>query len=205
MLAIIDYGVGNLGSIENMLKKLGCAAEITSDTDAIMAASKIILPGVGSFDHGMRSLRAMNFENVLRYKALEQKVPVLGICLGMQMLGLSSEEGSEPGLGWIDGTCRRFGKEPWDERLKVPHMGWNNVFDQGGNPLLESFAETPRFYFVHSYHFECNEASLVAGTTLYGIQFTSMVRQGNIYGAQFHPEKSHRFGLALLRNFIERC
>lgn len=205
MLAIIDYGVGNLASIENMLKKLGCPAHITSDPDAILAASKIILPGIGSFDHGMRSLRAMNFESLLRHKALEQKVPVLGICLGMQMLGQASEEGVESGLGWIDAACQRFGHEPWDSRLKVPHMGWNTVLDQGGNPLLAGIDETPRFYFVHSFHLVCNDPSLVAGTTHYSIPFTSMVRQGNIYGAQFHPEKSHRFGLALLRNFVERC
>lgn len=205
MLAIVDYGVGNLGSIENMLKKIGCTSQITSDPEAIIAASKIILPGIGSFDHGMRSLRAMDFEGILRYKALEEKTPVLGICLGMQMLGLSSEEGSEPGLGWIDAACQRFGKEPWDARLKVPHMGWNSVKSQGGNPLLEGFDETPRFYFVHTYHLVCNDPSLVAGTTRYSTPFTSMVRQDNFYGAQFHPEKSHRFGLTLLRNFIERC
>lgn len=205
MLAVVDYGVGNLGSIENMLKKIGCDAQITSDPAAISSASKIILPGIGSFDHGMRSLRAMNFEGILRHKVLEAKTPVMGICLGMQMLGLSSEEGREAGLGWVDASCQRFGKEPWDARLKVPHMGWNVVESQGGNPLLEGFDAPPRFYFVHSYHLVCNDPSLVAGTTRYSIAFTSMVRKGNIYGVQFHPEKSHRFGLTLLRNFVFRC
>jgi imidazole glycerol-phosphate synthase subunit HisH len=204
MITLVDIGVGNLGSIENMLRKLGCESTISSDPAVIGEAKKIILPGIGSFDHGMRSLRERDLESVLRHKALVEKTPVLGICLGMQMLGMASEEGSEPGLGWIAARSRRFGGEGWDPRLKVPHMGWNAVASAGDNPLLAGL-ERPRFYFVHSYQVVCDDSSLACGISHYGHDFASMVRQGNIFGAQFHPEKSHRFGSALFRNFMDRC
>lgn len=204
MITIVDIGGGNLGSIENMLKKLGYAPSISADPDVIDAAEKIILPGVGAFDHGMRSLRERNLEAVLRDKVLAQKTPVLGICLGMQMLGLASAEGKEPGLGWIAARSRRFGGEGWDPRLKVPHMGWNAVRSIGDNPLLAGI-DTPRYYFVHSYYVVCDDLATACGLTRYGGEFASMVRQDNIFGVQFHPEKSHRFGFALFRNFLERC
>lgn len=203
MITIVDIGVGNVGAIENMLKRVGCAARTSADPDVILAASKIILPGVGAFDHGMRELRERNLEAVLRDKVLVQRTPVLGICLGMQMLGLSSEEGSEPGLGWIAARSRRFGGEGWDGRLKVPHMGWNAVRPAVENPLLVGI-DRPRFYFVHSYHVVCDDPTTACGLTRYGTDFVSMVRQDNILGVQFHPEKSHRFGFALFRNFVER-
>lgn len=203
MLTIVDFGVGNLGSIENMLKKIGCESRISSDPDVIASASKIILPGVGAFDQGMRSLRERNLEGILRVKALEERIPILGICLGMQMLGHASEEGVEPGLGWIDARCKRFGGEGWDTKLKVPHMGWNTIRHPRDNPLLAGLPDLPRFYFVHSYHLVCSDESIVSGITQYGIAFTSMVQSRNICGVQFHPEKSHRFGLALFRNFVE--
>lgn len=204
MITIVDIGVGNLGSIENMLKKIGCAPRISAAPEVILAATKIILPGVGSFDHGMRCLRERDLEGVLREKAVVQRTPVLGICLGMQMLGLGSEEGSEPGLGWIAAHSRRFGGKSWDERLKVPHMGWNTVRSQGDNPLLAGI-DNPRYYFIHSYHVVCDEPATVCGLTQHGTDFASMVRQDNILGVQFHPEKSHSFGFALFRNFLERC
>lgn len=204
MITLVDIGVGNLGSIENMLKKLGCTPRVSADPEVIAAADKIVLPGVGAFDHGMQSLRERNLEAVLREKALVQKTPLLGICLGMQMLGLSSEEGSESGLGWIAAHSRRFGGEGWDSRLKVPHMGWNAVRGTGENPLLHGI-EDPRYYFVHSYHVLCDDQANVCGLSSYGGDFPSMVRKDNIFGVQFHPEKSHRFGFALFRNFLERC
>ncbi len=144
MITIVDIGGGNLGSIENMLRKLGYVPSISADPNVIDTAEKIILPGVGAFDHGMRSLRERNLEAVLRDKVLAQKTPVLGICLGMQMLGLASEEGDEPGLGWIAARSRRFGGESWDPRLKVPHMGWNAVRNVGDNPLLAGI-DSPRY------------------------------------------------------------
>jgi glutamine amidotransferase len=204
MITIVDIGVGNLGSIENMLKKIGCTPRISADPEVILSASKIILPGVGSFDHGMRSLRERNLEAVLGEKVLTHRTPVLGICLGMQMLGRSSEEGGEPGLGWIAACSRRFGGEGWDAHLKVPHMGWNAVRSQGDNPLLIGI-DSPRYYFVHAYHFVCDDPVVASGLTRYGTDFASMIHQENIFGVQFHPEKSHRFGFALFRNFLERC
>lgn len=204
MIIIVDIGGGNLGSIENMLKRLGYAPSISADPNVIDTADKIILPGVGAFDHGMRSLRERNLEAVLHDKVLVRKTPVLGICLGMQMLGLASEEGGEPGLGWIAARSRRFGGEGWDPRLKVPHMGWNAVRCVGDNPLLAGI-DSPRYYFVHSYHVVCDDPANACGMTRYGDEFASMFCQDNIFGVQFHPEKSHRFGFALLRNFMERC
>lgn len=204
MITLVDIGVGNLGSIENMLKKLGCPSRVSDDPEVVAVADKIILPGVGSFDHGMQSLRERNLEAVLREKVLVQKTPLLGICLGMQMLGLSSEEGSESGLGWIAARSRRFGGEGWDSRLKVPHMGWNAVRAAGENPLLHGI-DSPRYYFVHSYHVVCDDPLNVCGLSTYGGDFASMIRKDNIFGVQFHPEKSHRFGFALFRNFVERC
>jgi glutamine amidotransferase len=204
MLTIVDCGLGNLGSIENMLKRIGCAARVSSQVADIAAASKIILPGIGAFDQGMRNLRELGLEPVLREKVLLRKTPVLGICLGMQMLGRASDEGTEAGLGWIAGSCRKFGGPGWDPKLKIPHMGWNFVSPTAADPLLAGFQSTPRFYFVHSYHVVCDAPQSVIGTTDYGGPFASVVRMDNIFGAQFHPEKSHRFGMVLLRNFVER-
>jgi glutamine amidotransferase len=204
MLTIVDCGMGNLGSIENMLKKIGCAPRVSSHVTDIAAANKIILPGVGAFDQGMRNLRKLGLEPVLGEKVMLGKTPVLGICLGMQMLGRASEEGTEPGLGWIAGVCRKFGGPGWDPQLKIPHMGWNTVSPTTADPLLEGFQSAPRFYFVHSYRMVCDTPESVIGVTDYGGPFASVVRTNNIFGTQFHPEKSHRFGMTLLRNFIER-
>lgn len=199
MIRIIDYGVGNIASIENMLRKVGAPVGIGRTEAELRGASHLILPGVGAFDHGMSSLRARGLEPVLSELVRERGIPILGICLGMQLLAQRSEEGSEPGLGWLDAECVRFSL-PTTGRLKVPHMGWNTVSSPPGapNPLLP---EDARFYFVHSYHIRCHDAADVAGTTTYGYPFTAAVRRGNITGVQFHPEKSHRFGLELLRRF----
>lgn len=206
MIAIVDIGVGNLGAIKNMLRKVGAQAMITAQPDEIRQADKIVLPGVGAFDQGMRALADSGLMDVLNEQALEKKRPVLGICLGAQMLGRKSEEGELPGLGWIDMDVVRF---PRKEGLRVPHMGWNTVtpvlHDGTVHPLFAGHDANPRFYFVHSYHFACDDESDVAATCEYGTAFAAAVTRGNIWGVQFHPEKSHRFGATLLRNFAENA
>ena len=202
MISVVDYGVANLGSILNMLHKAGAQAEAVSTPDAIARAEKLILPGVGAFDHGMAALSERGLAEALKKRVACASVPLLGICLGMQLLGNSSEEGSLAGLGLIDGRCARF--RFGDERpLKVPHMGWNVLAPKRASPLFKGLEENARFYFVHSYHLVCADASDVLATAHYGIEFTAVVQRGNVWGVQFHPEKSHRFGMTLLRNFAE--
>lgn len=203
MIAIIDYGLGNLGSIANMLKVIGEKSVITSDKKEIEAADKIILPGVGAFDAGMSRLKEAGLVELLKTQALETKKPVLGICLGMQLLGRKSEEGSLPGLGLIPFDNLRFHLD--DTELKVPHMGWDIVSFQQNNPLLEGLLGTQRYYFVHSFYAKCDSPDNVLMTCDYGHEFAAAVVSGNIYGVQFHPEKSHDFGMALLTNFVKRC
>lgn len=201
MIAIIDYKTGNVGSILNMIRKIGKEAVITSDPVEIEKADKIILPGVGSFDTGMRNLEELGLIGVLNKKVIEEKTPLLGICLGAQLLFERSEEGVLPGLGWIDGEVRKFRFK--DNALKVPHMGWNTIAIKKDDCLFNGAEGELRFYFVHSYHFVCSDN--VLAITDYGYEFPSVVRKGNIVGVQFHPEKSHKFGMQLLKNFIESC
>ena len=203
MVAIINYGLGNLGSIANMLKVIGEKSVITAEKNEIEAADRIILPGVGAFDAGMERLAEAGLVDVLREQALEKKKPILGICLGMQLLGRKSEEGRLEGLGLIPFDNIRFRLEESD--LKVPHMGWDIVTFQQKNPLLEEIEGTQRYYFVHSYHARCDAPENVLMTCDYGYEFAAAVVQDNIYGVQFHPEKSHDFGMALLNNFVKRC
>ncbi len=202
MLVIVDYGMGNLGSIVNMLKRVGIAAILSSDTDVIAQAEKLILPGVGAFDNGMRNLNHMGLVDVLNQQVLECKIPILGICLGMQLLSQCSEEGQLSGLGWLDAETIRFRFDGTHDSLKVPHMGWNTVHTRSSHPLLSGLEENNRFYFVHSYHMRCIPESAVLGETEYGGLFTSVVACENIVGVQFHPEKSHKFGMRLLQNFV---
>lgn len=202
MIVVVDYGLCNVGSVLNMLKRIGAAAEISAEPGRIDAASKLILPGVGAFDNGMTNLDQMGLLPVLNKKAREDRVPVLGICLGMQLLTRRSEEGTRPGLGWIEADTRRFAI-PTSMNLRVPHMGWNQITSRGPHPLLEGLEEDTRFYFVHSYHVCCDNESDSIATAHYGYDFTAAVARGNVMGTQFHPEKSHRFGLRLLRNFVE--
>lgn len=197
-LTIVDYGTGNLRAIANMIRKVGGDARISTSSADVAEASKLILPGVGAFDHGMSQLRERGLLDVLHRKAREEKVPVLGICLGMQLLGRRSDEGTLPGLGWIDGESRKFA----GDGLRVPHMGWNDVKVERENPLLDG-AQPWRFYFVHSYHVVCGRPEDVIGTSTYGAPFAAAVGRDNILGVQFHPEKSHAFGMRVLRRFLE--
>lgn len=200
MITIVDYGMGNLGSIANMIKKAGHSSCITSDPSKIKDASKLILPGVGSFDNGMRNLEALELIPVLNQKALEEKTPVLGICLGMQLMTQSSEEGVLPGLGWVDAKTKKF----QSNTLKIPHMGWNTIRHHKSSALFDELESEKRYYFVHSYYVECRDSQDILATTRYTHDFTSAFEKGNIIGVQFHPEKSHTFGLKLLKNFAER-
>lgn len=201
MITIIDYKVGNLGSIQNMLKKIGCKSIITSDAAEIKKAEKIILPGVGAFDSGIKSLKEMKLWDVLNEKVLVEKTPILGICLGMQLLCKGSEEGDEEGLGWINAEVKKFKFK--DKKFKVPHMGWNYVLPQKESKLLEEIYENPKFYFVHSFYVDVKDNSSIMKTN-YDFSFDSAVENENILGVQFHPEKSHKFGMRLLKNFVEK-
>lgn len=203
MIVIVDYGMGNLGSILNMLKRIGASAKISAEASEIRSADKLILPGVGAFDTGMKRLNSLGLTDVLNEKVLADKTPTLGVCLGMQLLMLRSEEGSEPGLGWLDGSTIRFRFDPKEKKLKLPHMGWNTVRMAQDGALAHGLSSDSRFYFVHSYHVVCVHAADIVAVTDYGYEFPSMVQHGNIAGAQFHPEKSHRFGMQVYKNFVE--
>ncbi len=202
-IAIVDYGMGNLGSIRNMFKKAGVEAVITADPAVIEEADKLILPGVGAFDSGMRNLEERGLTAVLNKRVLEDQVPVLGLCLGMQLLTGRSEEGSLTGLGWIDAETVRFRFESNGDIYRIPHMGWNQLQTCRPHPLFGGLEEANRFYFVHSYHVVVRDSSVVLGETTYCFPFVAAVASRNILGVQFHPEKSHRFGLRLLSNFAE--
>ena len=202
MIAIIDYDMGNVGSILNMLKKVGAAATITSSSEEIEKADRIILPGVGAFGQGMKMLRERNLIPILNKKVLEDKTPILGICLGTQLFTRKSEEGHIDGLGWIDAKTIRFKIED-KKSLKIPHMGWNEIKICKESILFHEMHENPRFYFAHSYHIVCGQIADQLTSTNFGYDFTSGVEHENIYGVQFHPEKSHKFGMRIMKNFVE--
>ena len=205
MTVILDYDMGNVCSIQNMLKKLGERAEISRDPERIRRADRLILPGVGNFDAGMAGLETFGLADLLRRQALEEKKPVLGICLGMQLLGLGSEEGERPGLGLIPFRSVRF-RPAEGSGLKVPHMGWDTVSVTRECPLTAELPRGERYYFVHSYYGVCDDpAAHQIMACDYGVTFAAAVGRDNVYGVQFHPEKSHRFGMALLKNFAEVC
>ena len=199
MITIIDYGMGNLGSVINMFKRIGVVSKITSDLKEIKRAKKILLPGVGSFDKAMRKINDSGIKEILDYKVLKEEIPILGICLGMQLLTKSSEEGVEKGLGYIDAFTKRFSFQ--DKKYKVPHMGWNLVEKSTPSELTSDFDEESKFYFVHSFYVKVNSEENSIFKTMYGFKFDSAIQYKNIYGAQFHPEKSHKFGMKLLKNF----
>ena len=201
MISIIDYGAGNIGSVLNMIRHLNCPAEAINDSASVVKATKIILPGVGSFDSAMSRLRLLGLVEPLKARILAG-VPLLGICLGMQLLANDSDEGSMAGLGVIPGKVRRFSFDTDCQNLKIPHMGWNTVTSNKVHPLGAGLDVTTRFYFVHSYYFDCLSDENVLFKSFYGHEFSSGVQKNNVMGVQFHPEKSHRHGKQLLRNFI---
>lgn len=200
MIAILDYGIGNVSSIQNMLKKIGAQSVITSSKEAIAQADKIILPGIGHFDYCMHQLRNAEFFEVLETKVMQEKTPLLGVCVGCQMLMDSSEEGSQNGLGWIKGQVIKFKRDLLPSDCKIPHMSWTEI-DPNPSCILYNGITEPRFYFVHSYHISASDPANVTATAVYGYEFAASVQSGNILGVQFHPEKSHKFGMALYRNF----
>ena len=203
MVGIINYGLGNLGSIQNMLKVIGEKSIITSDKGELDKCDHYILPGVGAFDAGMNKLNDAGLVEYIKERTLKEKKPILGICLGMQLLGRKSEEGSLPGLGLIPFDNIRFRLDDTD--LKIPHMGWDVVEFKQENPLIRNLNGTQRYYFVHSYHAKCDSEENVLMTCDYGYEFAASVVKDNIMGVQFHPEKSHDFGMALMTNFIKEC
>ena len=202
MIKIVDYGLGNILAFQNVYKRLNVEVGVARTAGELADASRIILPGVGAFDHAMELLDASGMRVTLDELVLKRRVPVLGICVGMQMLAAGSDEGKLPGLGWIDARVRGFASLAKDDLL-LPHMGWNDVQPVTSTPLFEGLRPEGRFYFLHSYYFECAREQDVAARTTYGVDFACAVQASNIFGVQFHPEKSHHFGTQLLKNFAE--
>lgn len=200
MIAIINYGLGNLASILNMCRRLGIEAVISSDPSELTNADKLILPGVGHFKKGMDNLKESGLQDLLNKLVLTDKKPILGICLGAQLMTMHSEEGNVDGLQWVNADTVRFDSEKLNG-LKVPHMGWSDIALKDKNPLWKGLPAEPRFYHVHTYHFAFNDTSQVSATAHYGYDFACAFHLSNIYGTQFHPEKSHKFGMKVLENF----
>ena len=203
MITIIDYKAGNFKSIANMLKRLGVESCFTDDVETIKNAEKLILPGVGHFDFGMNNLKKSGLIPVLESKVLQDKIPILGICLGAQLMTKNSEEGDVEGLGWVDAKTIKFTIDNLPKGYKVPHMGWTDVVANKDSKLTENLPDAPRYYFVHSYYMECENSEDVLFKSEYGHAFDAAFQHNNIYGVQFHPEKSHKFGMQLLKNFAE--
>jgi len=202
MLCIIDYGIGNLSSIKNMMKKIGIDSIISNKSDDIQKAEKLILPGVGSFDYGMEQLNKSGLVNILSESVLINKTPLLGICLGVQLLTEGSEEGTTKGLSWIKGKTVAFDKDKLGLTQKIPHMGWADVYDYEKSKLFTNIFPEPRFYFVHSYHLKLENENKCLVKAKYGYEFAAGIEKENILGVQFHPEKSHKFGMKILENFV---
>jgi glutamine amidotransferase len=203
VITILDYGLGNVGAFANVYKRMNIPARMARTASDLDGAERIVLPGVGAFDHAMNLLDASGMRDALEQKVVEERVPVLGVCVGMQMLAEGSDEGERPGLGWIPGRVRHFSHVGANQSLPMPHMGWNDVTPALDQRLFAGLEEAARFYFLHSYYFECDEQSDAAAHSLYGAEFACAVRREHVYGVQFHPEKSHHFGAALLSNFAK--
>jgi imidazole glycerol-phosphate synthase subunit HisH len=200
-IIIIDYGMGNIRSILNKISNSGLEGIVSDDVALIKKANKLILPGVGHFQNGMKNLKSRNLIDILNKKVLVDKTPILGICLGMQLMTKSSEEGNVEGLCWFNATTKKFQHN--DIRYKVPHMGWNTLQKHKESILLKNIPENKSFYFVHSYHVVCHESADILTTTNYGYEFVSSIQKENLFGTQFHPEKSHEWGNLLLNNFLK--
>ncbi|PWB36008.1 imidazole glycerol phosphate synthase subunit HisH [Pseudomonas sp. SDI] len=203
MITIIDYGLGNIQAFVNVYKRLHIPVQVARTAQALEGAEKLILPGVGAFDHAIERLDASGMRETIDRMVRQDKIPVLGICVGMQMLANTSDEGQLPGLGWVPGRVRSFRSVAGLDNIALPHMGWNDVAPVNGNPLFKGFEEDARFYFLHSFYFECAQAEHAAAASTYGLDFSCAVTVDNVYGVQFHPEKSHHFGVGLLKNFAE--
>ncbi len=201
MIGIIDYGVGNIWAFSNLYKKLNYPVKIAKKAEDLKHVNKLILPGVGAFDHAMERLEQSGMKERLNELVINQKLPVIGVCVGMQMLAHSSEEGRLPGLGWIDGVVKKFDAKKISYTTHLPHMGWNDIIPISQNDLLNGLESEAKFYFLHSYYFHCNHFSDTIAVTDYGIEFSCAINKNNIYGVQFHPEKSHNYGAKLLENF----
>lgn len=203
MISIIDYGLGNVQAFSNMYKRMNIDAQVVTSAANLSAVTKIVLPGVGAFDHAMKLLQISGMRQMLDELVLGRKLPVLGVCVGMQILANASDEGSLPGLGWIPGRVRAFKSMPKSADLPLPHMGWNDVHPVAPMSLFDGLESGARFYFLHSFYFDCERADHMAATAAYGIDFSCAVHSGNVYGVQFHPEKSHHYGTRLLKNFAQ--
>jgi len=203
MIIIVNYDAGNVGSVLNICRKAGGLAKISSDPATIASATKLILPGVGHFGRAMQRLEQSGLVAALHEAVMVRRVPILGICLGMQLFSSHSDEGDAAGLGWIAAHTVRFSFDA-PSPLKIPHMGWNTMDPRRSTPLFDRLPEAPRFYFVHSYHVVCDDEADILATTMHGIPFASAIGHANIWGTQFHPEKSHKYGVAVMRNFVDR-
>lgn len=203
MITIIDYGLGNIRAFVNVYERLNIKTKIARNAEDIKGAKKIVLPGVGSFDYAMSQLNASGMREELEKQVLINKVPVVGICVGMQMLAESSDEGVLSGLGWINGKVKIFDASAIPYKTRLPHMGWNSINPVNNCQLLSGFNDESRFYFLHSYYFDCQDQENIISTTEYGITYASAVNRENVYGIQFHPEKSHSNGIQLLNNFAK--
>jgi len=201
MIAIIDYGLGNVMAFYNVYKRLNIPVSIAKRAQDLEGAERVILPGVGAFDHAMNLLNKSGMRDQLDELALNKKIPVLGVCVGMQMLANSSDEGSLPGLGWVGGQVSKFELSPGNTTMRIPHMGWNNVKPLKAEGLMFGLGEESMFYFLHSYYFNCRSTESIIAVSDYEGEFTCAVSSHNIYGVQFHPEKSHGWGSKLLENF----
>lgn len=203
MITIVDYGLGNIAAFANVYNRANINVSIARTADELRGASKLILPGVGHFDHAMELLQQSGMRDTLDDLVLGKKVPIIGVCVGMQILARSSEEGKLPGLGWIEAEVKAFRSQPATQDMALPHMGWNDVRPASPDRLFEGLETGARFYFLHSYYVDCGRQQDVLAICNYGTDFGCAVHSANIYGVQFHPEKSHRFGTRLLKNFAE--
>ncbi len=203
MITIVDYGLGNIQAFVNIYKRLNISVTVANTASVLVTADKIILPGVGAFDWAMTRLKDSGMRDCLDDLVVRQKCQVLGICVGMQIMAKRSEEGRLKGLGWIDAEVKRFGKDRFTQKTHLPHMGWNDVAPQRSDCLFRGMATSPRFYFLHSYYFVPQHIDDLLAATDYNGHFASAINSGNVFGTQFHPEKSHQWGIHLLKNFAE--